>query len=58
MAQEELASGALVRPFETRAVELGAAYWIVRPPASVPREAVKILLAWLRREAGRPINPG
>ena len=58
LAQEELASGALVRPFETRAVELGAAYWIVRPPASVPREAVKILLAWLRREAGRPINPG
>jgi LysR family glycine cleavage system transcriptional activator len=58
LAQEELASGALVRPFETRAIDLGVAYWIVRPRGSAPREAVKILVAWLRREAERaPIDP-
>jgi len=57
LAQQELASGALVRPFETRAIDLGVAYWIVRP-RSTPREAVKILAAWLRREAERaPIDP-
>jgi len=32
LAQEELASGALVRPFDTRAIDLGVAYWMVRPP--------------------------
>jgi LysR family glycine cleavage system transcriptional activator len=53
LAQEELASGALVRPFETRAIELGIAYWIVRSKGSALREAVKMLLAWLRREAER-----
>ena len=53
LAQEELASGALVRPFETRAIELGAAYWIVRPRGGAPREAVRLLVAWLRREAER-----
>ncbi len=58
LAHEELASGALVRPFETRAIDLGVAYWIVRPRGSAPREAVKILVAWLRREAERaPIDP-
>jgi len=58
LAQQELASGALVRPFETRAIDLGVAYWIVRPRGSTPREAVKILAAWLRREAERaPIDP-
>src|SRR6266436_8629318 len=58
LAHEELASGALVRPFETRAIDLGVAYWIVRPRGSAPREVVKILVAWLRREAERaPIDP-
>ncbi|TLY69658.1 MAG: LysR family transcriptional regulator, partial [Gammaproteobacteria bacterium] len=53
LAQEDLASGALVRPFETRVIDLGAAYWIVRPRGGAPREAVTILLAWLRRQAER-----
>src|SRR5205823_1668379 len=58
LAQEDLASGALVRPFETRVIDLGAAYWIVRPRGGAPREAVTILLAWLRREAERtPLVP-
>src|SRR5437588_604502 len=48
----------LVRPFETRVIDLGAAYWIVRPRGGAPREAVTILLAWLRREAERtPLVP-
>src|SRR5438874_5761103 len=53
LAQEALASGSLVRPFETRVIDLGAAYWIVRPRGGAPREAVTILLAWLRRQAER-----
>ncbi|HJX21976.1 MAG TPA: LysR substrate-binding domain-containing protein, partial [Steroidobacteraceae bacterium] len=57
LAQEELASGALLRPFETRAIDLGIAYWIVRPKGSAPREAAKMLVAWLRREAERTPTP-
>src|SRR5256884_4966403 len=49
LAQEDLASGPLVRPFETRVIDLCAAHWIVRPRGGAPREAVTILLAWLRR---------
>jgi LysR family transcriptional regulator, glycine cleavage system transcriptional activator len=51
LVQEDLASGALLRPFAGQRVALGAAYWIVQPAASAPRAAVKTLLAWLRREA-------
>ncbi len=54
LAEEELASGALLRPFGARAVELGASYWIVHPRSGAPREAVKILTAWLRQQAQAP----
>jgi LysR family glycine cleavage system transcriptional activator len=57
LAQEELASGALLRPFETRALDLGIAYWIVRPKEGAPREAVKMLVAWLKRQAERTPTP-
>jgi len=58
LAQQELASGALVRPFETRAIDLGVAVLDCRSRGSTPREAVKVLAAWLRREAERaPIDP-
>ena len=54
LAHEELASGALLRPFGARAVDLGAAYWIVRPHGGAPREALRMLTAWLRQQTRSP----
>lgn len=51
LVQEDLAAGVLVQPFGTRAVELGPAYWIVRPPGSPARAAVRTLIGWLRHAA-------
>jgi LysR family glycine cleavage system transcriptional activator len=54
---EDLETGALVRPFASHAITLADAYWIVTPSGAAPREAVKILIAWLRREAKRQRRP-
>jgi LysR family transcriptional regulator, glycine cleavage system transcriptional activator len=53
LAQDELASGALLRPFGAHAIDLGAAYWIVRPHGGAPREAVRTFTAWVRQQAAR-----
>ena len=53
LAQEELASGALLRPFGPRRIELGTAYWIVRPAGREARSAVNMLVSWLHQEAAR-----
>jgi LysR family glycine cleavage system transcriptional activator len=61
LVQEDLAAGVLLRPFKGLAVELGAAYWLVSPANGAPRAAVKMLSAWLRRQAaaqGRAGNTG
>jgi LysR family glycine cleavage system transcriptional activator len=56
LAADDLASGALMRPFADRCVELPDAYWIVEPPAP-PRAAVAAATAWLIAAAARPV-PG
>ncbi|HEX7199876.1 MAG TPA: LysR substrate-binding domain-containing protein, partial [Dongiaceae bacterium] len=53
LAQEELASGALLRPFGPRRIVLGTAYWIVRPAGREARGAVNMLVSWLQQEAAR-----
>jgi LysR family glycine cleavage system transcriptional activator len=52
---DDLATGVLIRPFGVRAVSLDAAYWIIRSREAPIREAVKIAIAWLQREARRPM---
>ncbi|WP_158934680.1 LysR substrate-binding domain-containing protein [Burkholderia sp. S171] len=46
LVQENLASGALVAPFE-RVLETGSGYYLVHPPRNEYREKLKPLLAWL-----------
>jgi LysR family glycine cleavage system transcriptional activator len=53
LVQEDIASGTLLRPFGPRSVDLGTAYWIVRPPEAETPNAVHMLVAWLQQEAGR-----
>ena len=56
LAEEAIASGALIRPFGEREVRLADAYWIVRPPRSAAnasrRHAVATVVAWLKEQAG------
>lgn len=54
LAADDVAAGALVRPFAGR-VELGPAYWLVRPRHLVVRPATATVIAWLEREAARPV---
>jgi LysR family glycine cleavage system transcriptional activator len=51
LVRDDLASGALVRPFGPHAVALSGAYWIVTPEAVRPRAAVRTVIQWLRAEA-------
>ena len=51
LAVDEVASGALLRPFGERELRLPDAYWIVRS-ARAPRPAVATVAAWLQA-AGR-----
>jgi LysR family transcriptional regulator, glycine cleavage system transcriptional activator len=53
LAEEDLRTGTLIRPFGDRAVTLKDAYWIVTPLGR-QRSAVSQVAAWLRREASRP----
>ena len=53
LAADELASGALVRPFGEAGLPLGPAYWAVLPTHGRWRPATAAVLAWLLREAGR-----
>jgi LysR family glycine cleavage system transcriptional activator len=53
LADDDVAAGTLVRPFPNRRVELGPAYWLVRPRHTEPRPAAATVIAWLKREAAR-----
>jgi LysR family glycine cleavage system transcriptional activator len=53
LVADEVHSGALVRPFGSRSVVLDDAYWIVTPPGRIARDATKIVIVWLHREAKR-----
>ena len=58
LVQEDLAAGLLMRPFAGLGVELGSAYWLVSPPNDAPRTAVRMLSAWLRRQAAAQAGAG
>jgi LysR family transcriptional regulator, glycine cleavage system transcriptional activator len=51
LAEEELRSGRLIRPFRDLVVDLPDAYWIVRAAGTQPRKAVATVVDWLRKEA-------
>ena len=51
LAADDVASGALVRPFGDRHVALANAYWIVTPRQGALRASTRTAIAWLRREA-------
>ena len=50
---DDLATGALVRPFGNRSIPIANAYWIVTPRGGEIREAASRFIAWLQLEAGR-----
>ncbi|WP_426753472.1 LysR substrate-binding domain-containing protein [Myxococcus sp. Y35] len=51
LAVDDLASGALLRPFAGLHVALGPAYWVVLSPNARSRPATAAVLAWLKAEA-------
>jgi LysR family glycine cleavage system transcriptional activator len=51
LAADDLASGALVRPFGDLRVELGPAYWIVLPDDPHARPATLAVAEWLKKQA-------
>jgi LysR family glycine cleavage system transcriptional activator len=56
LAMDDVASGLLVRPLAELAVELGPAYWLVLPKRSQPRPALSSVIAWLKKEARKPLS--
>jgi LysR family glycine cleavage system transcriptional activator len=52
LAVDEVAAGALIRPFGERELRVENAYWIVCPDRA-PRHAVATVTAWLKGEARR-----
>lgn len=51
LARDDIASGALVRPFGDRQIPLPGAYWILRSPGAPARVAVTEVIKWLKAEA-------
>lgn len=51
LAEEDLVSGALLRPFGETRVELGPAYWLVFAPHARARPATAAVVQWLKAEA-------
>jgi len=52
---DDLATGALIRPFGDRSVAISNAYWIVTRQGVAIREATSRFIAWLQDEALREI---
>jgi len=53
LAQDDLATGALLRPIAGRSVDIGSSYWLVTRHQGPDRPALATVVAWLRREAAR-----
>lgn len=51
LVANEVASGALIKPFGERHVVLQDAYWIVQSPSAPVRAAVPPVIAWLKSQA-------
>lgn len=47
LAADDVEANHLVRPFGALQLELGSAYWIVRPSHGLPTPAARIVIAWL-----------
>ena len=47
LARDDIASNHLIRPFGDLELELGVAYWIVRPGHGLPSPAAKTVMDWL-----------
>jgi len=56
LAADDLAAGALLRPFAGDSVPLGPAYWLVLPTHGRSRPSTAAVVEWLRREA-RALGP-
>lgn len=50
LAQDDVESGALIRPFGDHQVALPDAYWIVRDPLAPERAAVSTVVDWLKSQ--------
>jgi LysR family glycine cleavage system transcriptional activator len=50
LAADDVEANHLVRPFGGLQLELGTAYWIVRPSHGLPAPAARTLIAWLLRQ--------
>jgi LysR family glycine cleavage system transcriptional activator len=55
---DDVNAGTLIRPFGSRAVALDRAYWIVTPTGTAMRDAAKVVVTWLQREASRQRGAG
>lgn len=51
LAAEYLESGRLINPFPGKSIDIGTAYWIVRPDHGLPRRSVKLVMDWLKGQA-------
>jgi LysR family glycine cleavage system transcriptional activator len=51
LVADEIAVGALRRPFGNAQVHVPDAYWVVTPIRDAPREAVHLVIEWLHRRA-------
>lgn len=49
---DSLTTGALMRPFGDKAMDLGTNYWIIANPETCERRVVSAVIAWLLAEAG------
>jgi len=54
LVRDDLVSGALVRPLGDLSIKIDAAYWLITPKQIAVRDAARVVIAWLRREAGMP----
>ena len=58
LAADDIASGALVRPFGALRVGLDDAYWIVVPETAPPRATVAAVIDWLKSRAASDPDAG
>ena len=57
LAADDVAAGALIRPFGDLHVALPDAYWIVRSETAPPRVAVTAVIDWLKSQATSEPSP-
>lgn len=58
LAIDDVEANHLVRPFGELKLELGTAYWVVRPSHGLPTPAARTVIAWLLRQGQDATDPG